>query len=150
MGIPLPLRLKKGKFDSPKTLKKSIDEFLELLLTTPCYTFVPDPDFGFIFNNLRFEIFNEREGTIYNSQEKAGDDPTLYDKRISGTSKNINTFAIDLKEAVEKYETRLQDVQVVMGYNTATRDVMIDIKGIIKETLTKYSYTTTIKIWANS
>ena len=150
MAISLPIKLKKGKLDSPETLKKSIDEFLNVLLTTPCYSFNPDPDFGFIFNNMRFEIFNEREGVIYNSQIKGGDDLSLYDKHISGTSKNINTFAIDLKEAIEKYEKRLEHVSVVMGYHNATRDVVVEVKGIIKETLTEYSYSTSIRIWANN
>ena len=86
-----------------KNTKEAIDTFIELLLSTPCQSCVADRQFGFVFNNLKFEIFNENEGVIYNSA--IGDeDPGLYDKKVSGSSKSVNTFAIELKKAIETYE----------------------------------------------
>ena len=57
--------------------KESIDSFLNLLLNTTCGECYIDPHFGFIFNNLRFEIFNEQQGVIYNSNpdENVAEEP---------------------------------------------------------------------------
>ena len=63
-----PLEIITGSISRTDNLKESIDSFLEILLTSACGDCCIDPEFGFIFNNMRFEIFNEREGTIYNSQ----------------------------------------------------------------------------------
>lgn len=115
MSILLPLRIEKGQLARAKNTKEAIDTFIELLLATPCQSCVADRQFGFVFNNLKFEIFNENEGVIYNSA--IGDeDPGLYDKKVSGSSKSVNTFAIELKKAIETYEKRLTNVSVMMSY----------------------------------
>lgn len=106
-----------------------------------------DPQFGFIFNNLKFEIFNEKEGVIYDSTPQESPSPNLYDKKISGNSKNINTFAIDLKKAIEQYEKRLSHVSVSMTYLKSQRIIQIIVEGILIETGEVYKYTTSIRLW---
>ena len=80
-----PLEIVTGSIARTDSLKKSIDAFLEILLTSACGDCCIDPEFGFIFNNMRFEIFNEREGTILNSTTDDGeDDNDIYSKKVSG------------------------------------------------------------------
>ena len=62
MSILLPLQVVNGGVVRTQKLKLAVDAFLDLLLTTACRSCVSDPQFGFVFNNLRFEIFNENEG----------------------------------------------------------------------------------------
>lgn len=149
-NISLPFKIEKGGLVGEENIKKAIDKHLDLLLSTPCYSCPSDPDFGFIFNNLKFEIFNEKEGVVYNSsvsnnifEGKVG----LYEKKISGSSKNLNTFASELKSTINKYETRLNDVSASMTYIREERLIYINIKGIIKETGEEYNYTTTLRVW---
>lgn len=144
-----PLEVLMGGISRTDNEKESIDSFLEILLTSACGDCCIDPEFGFIFNNMRFEIFNEREGTIFNSSsiEDSGDDQ-LYLKKISGNSKNINTFATDLKEVIMKYEHRLTDVAATMSYVRDERKIYITVTGVIIDTQEKYKYDTTLKIWS--
>ena len=144
-----PLEILMGGISRTDNQKESIDAFLEILLTSACGDCCIDPEFGFIFNNMRFEIFNEREGTIFNSSsiEDSGDDQ-LYLKKISGNSKNINTFATDLKEVIMKYEHRLTDVAATMSYVRDERKIYITVTGVIIDTQEKYKYDTTLKIWS--
>ena len=98
---------------------------------------------------MRFEIFNEREGTIYNSTSIEGEEEDeLYTKKISGNSKNINTFATNLKETIMKYEPRLTDVSATMSYVRDERKIYITVTGVIIDTREKYKYDTTLKIWS--
>ena len=55
--ISIPLEVKKTGLAREEKLKKSIDESLNMLLTTPRYNSIGDPQYGFIFNNMRFEIY---------------------------------------------------------------------------------------------
>lgn len=144
-----PIEVLMGGISRTDNEKESIDSFLEILLTSACGDCCIDPEFGFIFNNMRFEIFNEREGTIFNSSsiEDSGDDQ-LYLKKISGNSKNINTFATDLKEVIMKYEHRLTDVAATMSYVRDERKIYITVTGVIIDTQEKYKYDTTLKIWS--
>ena len=144
-----PLEIVTGSIARTDSLKKSIDAFLEILLTSACGDCCIDPEFGFIFNNMRFEIFNEREGTILNSTTDDGeDDNDIYSKRVSGNSKNINTFATDLKEVIMKYEQRLTEVAATMSYVRDERKIYITVTGVISDTQEKYKYDTTLKIWS--
>mgnify|MGYP002525640353 CR=1 FL=1 len=128
--------------------KESIDSFLNLLLNTTCGECYIDPHFGFIFNNLRFEIFNEQQGVIYNSNpdENVAEEP-LYTKKISGNSRNLNTFSSELKDAIERYEHRLKDIQTTMSYVRNERKIFITVTGIIAATKKKYQYETILNIW---
>lgn len=150
MSIIVPLQISKGRFARSENLKQSIDSFLELLLSTPCYSCPSDPQFGFVFKNLRFEIFNENEGVVYNAgthEMTAADVLKLYDKKITGLSKNLNTFAAELKDAVEKYERRLSDVSVAMVYVREEKNIYVTIKGTITDQQTAYQYNTVIRVW---
>ena len=146
--IAIPLQITRKGFLRTDDIDKSISSALSMLLQTPCYNCVADPQYGFILKNLRFEIFNESEGTINNFQlETTPQEQQLYKKKVSGSSKNISTFAADLKEAVTKYEPRLSDVSAMMTYVREEKRIYITIKGVITETGEAYQYQTTIKIW---
>lgn len=148
-SVVSPLEIMMGSISRTNSQKESIDAFLEILLTSACGDCCIDPEFGFIFNNMRFEIFNEREGTIFNSTpEETEVIDLLYSKKISGNSKNINTFATDLKEVIIKYETRLTDVAATMSYVRDERMIYITVTGVIIDTQEKYKYDTTLKIWS--
>lgn len=149
-NIAIPLRIEKGGLARTENPKTAIDSALALLMTTPCYSCVADPRFGFIFNNLRFEIFNENEGVVYNSSGDAGPfegRTDLYDRKISGSSNNLNTFAAELKQTIETYEPRLQDVSVSMTYIREERKIYVTVKGVIGETGTAYQYLSVINVW---
>lgn len=148
--LQIPLEISKGELVREANLKDSIDKSLRALITTPLFSSIADPAYGFVFNNLSFEIFDEKEGVIYNSTpdtsgfaELAG----LYDKKISGSSRNMNTFASELQQTISKYETRLKDVTVSMTNIREERNIYVVIKGVIAETNEPYQYTNIIKIW---
>ncbi len=151
MYIGIPLAIENGSLKKEDKLKQSIDSFLDMLLRTPQHSAVADNDFGYIFNNLRFEIFDEYEGVVYDSNPHAahnGSDPTdIYNKKVSGTSRNINTFASDLQAVIIKYETRLTNITVSMQYFQSIHNIEVTIKGVIAETQQEYNYQTSIKIW---
>ncbi len=147
--LSIPLQVKKKGFAREKSLKKSLDESLYMLLTTPRYNNMSDPEYGFIFNNMRFEIFDEHEGVIYNSGDTIYDRgiKDVYNKKISGSSKNMNTFASELKEVVKNYEKRLSDVAVTMTYIREERLIYVTIKGVIIQTKEDYVFTSTLRVW---
>ena len=147
--LSIPLQVKKKGFAREKSLKKSLDESLYMLLTTPRYNNMSDPEYGFIFNNMRFEIFDEHEGVIYNSGDTIYDRgiKEVYNKKISGSSKNMNTFAAELKEVVKNYEKRLSDVAVTMTYIREERLIYVTIKGVIIQTKEDYVFTSTLRVW---
>ena len=119
-------------------------------MTTPRYSTPADPQFGFVFNNLRFEMFNENEGVVFDS----GDTDTmnnlqgLYEKKISGSSRSINTFAAELKAAIGQYEKRLDKISVSMTYIREERLIYITVKGTIISTGEDYKYDQTIRVWS--
>ena len=147
--LSIPLQVKKKGFAREKSLKKSLDESLYMLLTTPRYNNMSDPEYGFIFNNMRFEIFDEHEGVIYNSGDTIYDRgiKDVYNKKKSGSSKNMNTFAAELKEVVKNYEKRLSDVAVTMTYIREERLIYVTIKGVIIQTKEDYVFTSTLRVW---
>lgn len=147
--LHLPLNISDSAFARDSSIKMSIDAYLNILMNTQQYSTPADPQFGFMFINMRFEIFDEHEGVVYNSGDS--DDlhgmMGLYDKKISGSSKNLNTFAAELKTVVENYEKRLSDVAVTMTYIREERIIYVTIKGTITRTGAPYTYTTTISVW---
>lgn len=148
--IFIPLQMTRRGLARSTSVKQSIDQWLAVLLSTTCYSCAADPQFGFIFNNMRFEIFNESEGVIYNSSDSSSifeGQEGLYSKKITGSSKNLNTFAAELKETITKYEKRLQHVSVSMTYIREERRIYITVKGIITATEADYQYSTTINVW---
>lgn len=150
-SLKLPLTIESEGIAVENDIKRSIDASLNLLISTSLRECASDIDFGFVFNNLRFEIFNETDGVVYDSN---GTDRefdvvggNMYDKKISGNSRNVNTFAADLKESVVKYETRLSKVKVSMSYVRLERTVYITINGVINGTEEDYVYSTKITTW---
>lgn len=146
-GLISPINITKRGLLRADNIKESIDSFLMLLLNSVCGETPIDPKFGFVFNNMRFEIFNEREGVIFNSSEEEDEASDLYSKKISGSSRNLNTFATDLKEVISQYEPRLEDISTTMSYVRSERLVYITVTGIISESHEKYQFDTTLKIW---
>lgn len=148
-SIRLPLQLTPKGLQREDRLKSSIDANMYLIITTERFSTPADPQFGFVFNNLRFEMFNENEGVVFDS----GDTDTMsniqgaYDKKISGSSKSINTFAAELKTAITKYEERLEKISVSMTYIREERLIYITVKGVIVSTKEEYVYDQTIKVW---
>ena len=147
--LSIPLEVKKKGFAREKSLKKSLDESLYMLLTTPRYNSLSDPEYGFVFNNMRFEIFDEHEGVIYHSGDTIYDRgiKDIYNKKISGSSKNMNTFAAELKEVVKNYEKRLSDIAVTMTYIREERMIYVTVKGTIIQTKEEYVFTSTLRVW---
>ena len=147
--LSIPLKVTKTGLAREEKIKKSLDEALHMLLTTPRNNNVADPKYGFVFNNMRFEIFDEHEGVIYNSGDTIYENgmQDLYTKKISGSSKNINTFAAELKEVVKQYEKRLDDVSVTMTYIREERLIYITIKGTVILTKEDYVFTYTMRVW---
>ena len=119
MDIQLPLQIINGKLSYSKDTKTAINSFIELLISTPSRSCLADPQFGFIFSSFK----------------------------ISGTSSNINTFAAELKKAIEEYEKRLSNVSVSMVYIKNQKEIQVNIEGVITETNEVYNYSTSIKIW---
>ena len=149
-SISIPLRLEKGVLSQTNDPQKAIDNALALLMGTPCYSAAADPEYGFIFNNLRFEIFDENEGVVYNSaktRRSRSGRKGLYDKKISGSSNNLNTFASELRQTIMDYEPRLKDVATSMTYVREERKIYISVKGIIVENEAPYQYSTIINVW---
>ncbi|MCR4766202.1 MAG: GPW/gp25 family protein [Bacteroidaceae bacterium] len=148
-NIALPLRVTGSGIVKERSLKRSIDGLIDLLLTTPLFSATSDPFFGFVFNNVKFEIFNEHEGVVYDSSDTGGvyGLQGLYDKKISGSSRNMNTYAAELKEAIVNYEKRLDNVTVSMTYMREERQVYVTVKGVIIATKKEYVYRNILKIW---
>lgn len=146
--LSIPLQITDKGFLREESLDKSIDEAIAMLLQTPYYSCSADPQYGFVFKNLRFEIFNEHDGTINKPlMEFSPREQRLYNMKVSGSSKNINTFASELKEAVIRNEPRLSEVNATLTYVRTEKRIYVTIKGIITETGKEYQYQTTIKIW---
>ncbi len=148
-SIRIPLQLTKKGIRVDDKLKKAIDSVIYLIITTERFSTPADPQFGFVFNNLRFEMFNENEGVVYDSgdTDSMSNIQNIYDKKISGSSKSINTFAAELKAAIEKYETRLENIAVAMTYIREERQIYITVKGIIADTKEEYIYNQTMRVW---
>ena len=143
-NLCIPLRIDRDRLKRTENLKQAIEQSLNLLLHTATSSFVADPQYGFVFTGLRFEIFNEHEGTVYSDSKEH--DP-IYQKKISGSSKNLQTFASELNEAVKRYEPRLSHTAAVMTYIRERRQILVAIRGVIVQTGEPYEYRTVIKVW---
>ncbi len=147
MYIKIPLDIDQGAFVTDTNDRTAINRFVDMLMLTPQGAFVADPDFGFVFSNMKFEMFDEKLGVILNSTPSDTDQKELYEKKISGNAANFNTFARSLKEAIDKYEPRLDNVGVVMAYEREYKRIKVVVKGNVKATGAPYNYDTEIKIW---
>lgn len=147
--IPLIIDPKSNRFNRSEATK-SIDSFLNLLISTPRGSCACDLDFGYSLSNLRFEIFNETEGMVSKSDRsyyETPEDMALYSKKISGISTNYNTFAKEMKSMIEEYESRLTDIEVTMNYIKNLRIIKVSITAVIAHDGSPYSFETTINTW---
>ena len=115
-------------------INDAVTGYLNLLVGTTRYITAADPEFGFVFNNLKFENVNEKEGVVYN-------------RKLSGSSKNLNTYAAELQQAISRYEQRLKDVKVSMTYIREEKRVYTTVNAVMAATQKPYQYSTAIKVW---
>lgn len=99
--------------------EKSISDFIMLMVDSPNGSFRPDIHFGFSLKNFRFE--NSDSATRINN------------KKIEGKSGNPNNYAIDLKNAILKYEPRLLKPEVKIEFNRKESEALLLITGLLKE-----------------
>ena len=149
MFIKIPFQLNKGSIDREEDLRKSVDQFIELLVSSYSGCFVPDSDFGFIFKNFKFENFDELGGTIfYGKKNKKESVDINYTKKINNSSNNPNSFALDLKRTIDKYEQRLKNVTVKMDYHKKTKLITLEINAKFNiDKPTDYHHTISFHIW---
>ena len=133
-AITLPLHIHHGRIDRTDATADAITAYLTLLVGSTRYLTAPDPSFGFAFNNFKFENVNEREGVVY-------------DRKLSGSSKNINTFAAELQKTIMQHEPRLQDIKVSMTYMREEKKIYTTVDAVISATQEPYQFSTTIKVW---
>ena len=139
-----PLSVKKGTLKHTDDIKESLNLSIELLLNTPLGCISSDPEYGFVFTGLKLQIFEESSGTIHT---ESSENSPIYKKKISGSSKNIQTFASELNEAIRQYEPRLRDTATVMTYIREKKEILVAVRGIILTNLEPYEYRTSIKVW---
>jgi len=147
MKYPVTLPEKDG-------MKTSIDAFLDLLLTSNKDSFRADDDFGFSLEDYRFEIYNPDIG-LFHGKGNTGkkdlidsiEDP-MYKYSITGSSINTGNFANDLRETIVKYEQRLKNVEVNMGFLSNGSILLVSVNGIINDGYdTPYTFFRKIRIW---
>ena len=153
MNIYAPLEITKKGIRREEKLEESIGKTIDMILQTPCNSCAVDPEFGFVFNNMRFETIDESDGTISNPPEREewkewkNRRKELYNLKVSGNSKNTNTFAAILQEAIKRYEPRLTGVDTLLTYVREKKIIEVAVKGTINETGKPYEYKTIINIW---
>ena len=143
-SLKLPLEISKGRLSCARDIKASLDKALGMFLNTPKGSLAMDREYGFHFMGLRFEILDETTGTVYNSSPE---EDSVYRKKISGSSKNLNTFAAELSRSLSEYEPRLEDISVTMAYSRAEHVIYLSIQANIKQTGEPYEYKTQISVW---
>ena len=107
-------------------IKDSIDNFLDLLVISPNGSFKADYNFGFVFQNFRYENCDSSE--------------QINDKKLYGASVNKNNYAYDLKLTIEAYESRLKNVVVRMNYEAKQKQITLDITGKYEEEYIEKNY----------
>jgi len=136
-GIKIPVTLS-GTFTKENVtgkLKESIDNFIDLLVVSPNGSFKADYNFGFVFQNFRYENCDANE--------------EINSKKLYGISLNRNNYAYDLKCTIEEYESRLKNVEVKMGYDPKIKEISLEVTGKYEEDYTEKKYQKNISfiIW---
>jgi len=156
MFIKIPFQINNGTVEIEKDIILSINSFIELIISSTLGSFKPENDFGFIFQNYRFENFDENSGTIMNKKwDKVNGREIVstrldanYTKKISDTSRNSNSFAFELKRTIEKYEQRLKNIYVDMKYDSAQEVVTLLITGRLNNVKENdYKHTISFQVW---
>ena len=134
--------------------KKSIDQFLDMMISSGRNSFKADDDFGFSLEDFRFEIYNPSLGMFNQPVQSENkdligsiDDP-LHSYKIVGSSINTGNFANHLKETITEYEPRLRNVEVNTEFIANGTVLVVAVKGIINDDYdTPYTYYSKIRIW---
>ena len=136
-GFKIPVTISENFLVENTTggVKKSIDDFIDLLVVSPNGSFKADYNFGFVFQNFRFENTDTNEQINF--------------KKLHGVSVNKNNYAYDLKSTIEEYESRLTNVQVEMNYESKAKEVSILVTGKYEESYIEKNYqkNITFHIW---
>jgi len=136
-GFKIPITISEDFLNenTNDSVKKSIDDFINLLVVSPNGSFKADYDFGFVFQNFRFENPDSNE--------------QINSKKLHGVSVNKNNYAYDLKLTIEEYESRLKNVQVEMNYESKNKEVSIVVTGKYEESYVEKAYhkNITFHIW---
>lgn len=141
MPIAIPLDIVNGKLTETTDEKKSIEQFLSLLVSSYQGSFLADEDFGFTLMNHRFENLDAM------NTKTMGDDGK--NKNIYGKSNNVEYYAYDLKQSIEKYERRLSDVTVEIKAKETFKAV-ININGKYTDkngSVKNLTYNIDVNIW---
>lgn len=155
MYVKRPILMKKTNVARrPDEMKRSIDAFLDLLITSGKDSFKADEDFGFSLEDYRFELYNPETGSFNNMQRRKRKDligsieDPLHSYKIIGSSVNTSTFAEHLRDTIVQYETRLKNVGVGMEFLMQGTVLLISVSGIIDNGYeTPYTFYRKIKIW---
>lgn len=148
MYTNIPLQIEKGSgFKRQQNDVESIRSFIEILVSTPLGSFEADPGFGFVFKNFRFQNFNEDKGILYSS-DPDNESSEYYRYKIQGHGINFNTFAHELKVAIEKYESRLKQVRVNMEYSAKEKKIDIIVTGVVNDKMSdKFEHIIKMHVW---
>lgn len=159
MFLKSPIRVKCPMFDmDQRNVKKSIDHFLDLLISSPKYCCIADDEFGFALEDFHYESFSVDKAKFFETKDNPhGQKETnimtsirnpLYAKKIIGNSKNEDTFARELKRSIERYEKRLKDVSVTMDFQEHGKMIRILVDAKLNDgTNTSYSYEFKMIVW---
>ena len=133
--IPIAMTSRFIRENETKTIKASIDDFIELLVFSANGSFKADYFFGFVFQNTKFQNTDQE-----NQVEQ---------KKIQGESYNKDNYAYILKTAIEEYEARIRNVRVMIDYDTDNKRVSIDVLGRYEEDFSEkhYEKNITFFIW---
>ena len=144
-GFKIPIDFSQGNFyennrqingeNDYENMKKSIDDFILLLVNSPNGSLKPDFRFGFSLKNFRFE--------------NADSEDKINKEKIRGKSDNLNNhYAINLKEAIKQFEPRLQNLEVEIEFDRKQSKVTVYISGrILPDTKKEYKQNITFHIW---
>ncbi len=147
MKYPVTVKEKNG-------LKPSIDAFIDLLINSGKDSFKADHDFGFSFEDYRFEIYNPEVALFLDPKKTKKKDligsiaDPIDNYKIIGSSVNTDNFAWDLRNAIVNYEHRLKNVEVNMELANYGALLLVSVSGIIDDGYdTPYTYLSKIRIW---
>ena len=154
---PLKLRYPIIELDDTK-LKRSIDTFLKLLISSNKFDSIADEQFGFCLEDFRYEAFSSDKAKFLERQAISKDldenmelmdvKSPLYAKKLIGNSKNADTFARELRNSIERYEKRLKEVAVNMNFQKNGRIIHIIVTGRINnQTNALYYNEFNVEVW---
>jgi predicted component of type VI protein secretion system len=142
-GFKIPIDFSEGNFydnnrqsrgNEVERLRKSVDDFLSLLVNTPKGSFKPQPQFGFSLTKFRFE--------------NADAEDKINKEIIRGRSDNLyDYYALELKKTILQFEPRLQNPEVEIEFSKQTAKVNISIFGKLINTKEEFKKNIIFQIW---